>query len=71
MRQTIDEATAAIIEFVPWEQVPHRTASLVLATLTGSGSGLDSSPHPNPNQVPHRYPALFGDALGARMPMEA
>lgn len=41
VRATIDEETAAIIEFVPWEDVPHR------------------------------YPALFGDALGARMLTEA
>ena len=41
VRATIDEETAAIIEFVPWEDVPLR------------------------------YPALFGDALGARMIKEA
>ena len=41
VRQTIDEETAALIEFVPWEEVPHR------------------------------YPALFGDSLGARLLREA
>jgi len=41
VRQTIDEETAAMIEFVPWEVVPLR------------------------------YPALFGDTIGARMLKEA
>ena len=41
VRQTIDAETIAMIEFVPWEDVPLR------------------------------YPALFGDALGARMIKEA
>ena len=41
VRQAIDEDTAAMVEFVPWEDVPLR------------------------------YPALFGDGLGARMLKEA